>query len=237
MNKRIYAKLRAILSKTMENGCTEAEALAALETAQRLAAQHDVDLDELDAEMFVAQTVAGSKAAGVDWTFDLAFQVSAFTGCFMYRDGRSKQVIAYGRESSTIFADWLVKTLNSFVNRQALNYLTQGAIGSDPAGGRSMIVRSKARSFQQADMIRNFGAGVVLRINQRLRELCTEEAKRMQAEARADLEKQGKEFKKGGSKRQPVVNDAFRAGMSAGDGAAFNRPVNGGAAMMQIGRA
>ena len=45
MNKKregLFAKVRALLAKTVENGCTEAEAMAALELARRLMAEHEI---------------------------------------------------------------------------------------------------------------------------------------------------------------------------------------------------
>lgn len=44
---RIIEKIRALLAKTTERGCTEAEAVQAALAAQRLMAQHDVTQDEL----------------------------------------------------------------------------------------------------------------------------------------------------------------------------------------------
>lgn len=46
--ERIAATIRALRAKTVENGCTEAEALAAAEKLAKLLAQHDMTLDEAE---------------------------------------------------------------------------------------------------------------------------------------------------------------------------------------------
>jgi len=45
---RIAARIRALLAKTVENGCTEAEALSAAVLAADLLARHEMDLDETE---------------------------------------------------------------------------------------------------------------------------------------------------------------------------------------------
>lgn len=44
----IAAKIRALLAKTVENGCTEQEAVAAAAVAARLLAEHDLTVDEVE---------------------------------------------------------------------------------------------------------------------------------------------------------------------------------------------
>lgn len=44
----ILARIRALLAKTVENGCTEAEAVAAAELAAKLLAKHNLTLDEAE---------------------------------------------------------------------------------------------------------------------------------------------------------------------------------------------
>ena len=45
--KKIAARIRALLAKTVENGCTEGEALAAAEKAAKIMAENDLTLDEI----------------------------------------------------------------------------------------------------------------------------------------------------------------------------------------------
>lgn len=46
--EKIAAKIRALRAKTVENGCTEAEALSAAEMLAKLLAQYNMTLDEAD---------------------------------------------------------------------------------------------------------------------------------------------------------------------------------------------
>lgn len=45
--RKIIAKLRALMAKTTDNGCTEAEAMAAAELAASLMAKYDLSLDDV----------------------------------------------------------------------------------------------------------------------------------------------------------------------------------------------
>ena len=45
--EKIAARIRALLAKTVENGCTEAEALAAAQLAAKLLQQYELTLDEV----------------------------------------------------------------------------------------------------------------------------------------------------------------------------------------------
>src|SRR5205085_10285694 len=58
--KAIVAKLRALRAKTVENGCTEGEAMAAAEKVEQLLAQYAVSRDELDQKTF--QEAASTRA-------------------------------------------------------------------------------------------------------------------------------------------------------------------------------
>ncbi|MDP1642753.1 MAG: DUF2786 domain-containing protein [Phenylobacterium sp.] len=46
--QKIAARIRALLAKTVANGCTEAEAVAAAELAAKLLAQYELTLDDLE---------------------------------------------------------------------------------------------------------------------------------------------------------------------------------------------
>ena len=60
--ERIKAKLRALLSKTVENGCTESEALAAAEKAQELLSRYGIEADEVGAPEEWAEDYVGLGA-------------------------------------------------------------------------------------------------------------------------------------------------------------------------------
>lgn len=46
--EKIAARIRALMAKTLENGCTEAEAVAAAELAAKLLAQYNMTIDEVE---------------------------------------------------------------------------------------------------------------------------------------------------------------------------------------------
>src|SRR3546814_7664627 len=57
-------KIRALLRKTVENGATEAEAMAAASKAEELIAKYDVETTELD----IKESAFASAASEFDYT-------------------------------------------------------------------------------------------------------------------------------------------------------------------------
>lgn len=75
-------KIAALLAKTVENGASESEAMAALETANKLMSKHGITLDEIKADRvdydFTAKPASDRKKAHpVD--FYLAGEIAQFT--------------------------------------------------------------------------------------------------------------------------------------------------------------
>ncbi len=242
----VMRRVRALLSKTIENGCTESEAFAALAKAQEMMAEHGLTLSDVDAEKFISKVAASVNATGIDWKRDLAMGVATLTGTYCYIDTGTKKIIFAGRESGALFADWLVQVLSSFVNRAALNYVAaqplaarqsyRATASNDLFGRSTSVVRQDVRMRGAA--IHSFGVGCVDRINARLQELCTRETLEAHKAAKRKLECDGMSFGRAKSTTRAIGDAAaMRAGMQAGDAATFNRPVNQGATVHQIGRA
>jgi len=64
--KSILDKIRALLAKTVENGATEGEALAAAEKAAAMMKDHDLSMDEVDVKE------SGLKSENIDLDRDMA---------------------------------------------------------------------------------------------------------------------------------------------------------------------
>lgn len=111
---RIVGKIRALLAKTTERGCTEAEAVQAALAAQRLIAQHDVTQDELHRGRDRADEPIGPVKATYRrrWNRSLMSVVAEAFRCRCYTDfeksatGRSSTAKAafYGYESDAAAA-------------------------------------------------------------------------------------------------------------------------------------
>src|ERR1700730_10007387 len=158
--KELLAKIRALLSKTTENGCTEAEELSALAKARALMDAHVVTEAELqltkEETAILREEPPGTEDPhGIK--FALSYGVEKFTDCIIWRNRKSKGggLVACGLPSDAQFATWLLDHLTRFVKAELVNYL----MGNVATG----MTRRRA--------ISGFVIGITDRINERLVEL------------------------------------------------------------------
>jgi hypothetical protein len=146
----IAAKIRALLAKTAESGCSENEALAAVEMAQKLMDKYAIDLSEteLRAEKLV-QHSAPPQGKHADMVRDLLMTaVEKYTHTKSWRSGYRKfDLVFAGLESDVQFAHYLINSLVGYVMR-----------GADDA---------RQKGFDR----RSFALGAATRIYKRLTEM------------------------------------------------------------------
>lgn len=247
----LVRRIRAMLAKTVDNGATEAEAMSALAKAQEIMAKHGLDRDAVEAEAFVEELFQSKRSVrGFYWGKEMAFGVSLFTGAFAF--SRSAEEITFaGRESDAIFAYWLLDSLDSFVTRNAAEYVNSTGGAKHTASKRVKVNYSQTDLFSGASVekhnpetdlarkarILSFGKGVSERIAERLRELATDATKERSSKARAKLQTDGMRFRHGSSSHTSAGDSkAYEAGRARGDTVQFNQPVNGGRGPLAIGR-
>jgi Protein of unknown function (DUF2786) len=225
-------KIRALLSKTTENGCTEAEELAALAKARALMDAHEVteaDLQLVKEEALIMRKEGRGAKDPHGIKFNLSGAVGEFCDCKAWRD-REDGLVFLGLASDVQFATWLLDHLTSFV----LVELTKHLMGD------------VAIDVQRRRVINGFVDGITWRISDRLRELCKPPATASANSRALVVTKQGMIKAKmkeldihlrtcSGSGRQHDAG-SFAAGRSAGDRASFGRPVSGRAGTLRIGR-
>lgn len=228
--KSLLAKIKALLSKTVENGCTEAEAIAAMEKARAMMDEHELT----DADMaFGGEQVRTDAKREYDRDrvrISLAPAIGEFCNCKVWHGGTTDELIFCGLESDTVFAHWLLDTLAAFVRRELVNFLSRTRTPHSPS-----VRRVESNGFVE---------GCAARIARRLRDLAPKPAfgnGRSLVVARnalidAHMKSLGIKVKAGRSgRRRPADHNAIRAGLAAGDAAQFNRPLNQGAGVRQIG--
>jgi hypothetical protein len=227
--ERTLKNIRALLSKTTENGCTEQEHFAALAKARALIDAHEVTEADLqlakDESAILRKEPPGTKDPH-NIKFFLIRAVSEFTDCRAWRDGKSGLVFC-GLPADVRFATWLLDHLAYSVQAELANHLMGNlAVGME---------RRKA--------INGFVIGATSRISDRLKDLCKPAAAASansralvvakQAVIEAKLAELGVCLTASRSQRQ--CNDSSRAaGQAAGDRASFGRPVSGQAAALRI---
>lgn len=226
--EKMLDKIRALLSKTTENGCTEEEYLAALAKARALMDAYEITEADLqltkEEGVVLRKETTGTDPHHIKWSMSKA--VGEFCDCRAWRDHDGKLVFL-GLASDTQFATWLLDQLAGFV----LVELTDHLMG-DPAIG---VPRRK--------VIYGFVEGITRRISERLRELCkppaaaSENSRALvvikQTLIKAKIDELGIKLRSCASSRQ-TDEGSFAAGRSAGDRASFGRPVSGRAAALRL---
>ena len=124
--KDVAERIRKLLSKTTERGCTEAEAMAAALKARELLNEYQLEMSdvELEAEGVVQENAEKPEERQVQVQWELGGAVSDFTETRCWFNGARENKICtfHGLRSDVEFARWLIRALEQFVSQQADAY-------------------------------------------------------------------------------------------------------------------
>jgi hypothetical protein len=148
----VLARIRAAMARTVENGCTEAEAQAAAAMVDKLMALYEIDLTEATvAEQDVVRMDIKLDRHPVRWA---AKAVGAFTDCKVWTD---KGFISFlGLEIDTQVAEYLMLLFQRAIDRETTNY---SAFNAD-------LALQDLRG--QTEMVNSFQVGMASRLGERL---------------------------------------------------------------------
>lgn len=210
--KKMLERVKAILAKTMDNGCTEGEAMAALAKARELMATYEIDEKELDS-LNIEKTIQHRTETRDPYEIKsvLSVNVGRFTRCKAFRD-RDGVISFAGKESDIIFATWLLDTLQRFVMRALRDYQKQRAVKGGTHGNSNYTSVS-------------FVVGCAQRINEKLKELAPVDWAKAQELIVKEL---NMNLTKSRASRRDIHQDSARAGQDAGNSARFDKPVGQG---------
>jgi hypothetical protein len=230
----IIEKIQALLSKTTENGCTEAEMLSSLAKASAMMDTYDItDADVQFAKdeeaMLHADPPDLSDPHKIKWR--LGGAVSEFCNVQIYRSRGETGLKCIGLPSDVQFAMWLLDHLADFVFGELYAHLI-GCLA--PPSERRIVMRS-------------FTEGCCDKISERLAELA-ERSKAARTSNGRELvvvkDSAIKAFMKEhdihlgtcrASRSANVDSTARAAGHAAGDRASFGRPVGGPVGVLRLG--
>jgi len=221
-NQSIINKIRAMLSKTVENGCTEAEAMAALEVAQRMMNEYEVTEDDLklEGEKAIIEISNMHDTHNIQWK--LCYRIAQFTETYSY--GNKKSVKYAGLKGDVDFAVWLSQTLTTFVQAQLKSFMWNNGL---------TVLRGQARNR----VINSFVIGCCSTINKKLADMVASRtanpnltalvvAKKSLIDEALKDEKIGKADGRGRKTKIDAV--VYTHGRAAGEKASFGRPVETG---------
>ncbi len=218
------AKIKALLSKTVENGATEEEAMSAVSMAMKLMDKYQIDMTETE----VKEEGFERKAVNIVDCFQRWFchgvcnAIGEISNCRVLFQGR-KTVLFYGFGQDVIFAEWVYKSLTALIMKASVTY------AADNEGMDSNYMLRKAFIFGAASRIAS-------RMYKEVRE--RKEAHTKHSDSRALVvvdrkalveQKIGEMFPKlkkaGRQQSNNLSHDAYRAGQEKGSQARWDKPL------------
>lgn len=226
----ILNKVRALLSKTVENGCTEAEAMLALEMAGRMMDAHEITEDEIkaieDEGAIIDAMFCERDPHAISWK--LTYWIGKFTETYGY--GSKYRIKFAGLRGDVDFAIWLTQYLTKFVQTELKAFMWKNGYQKLPAAPKRKVING-------------FVVGCCGRINTTLKQMIDKRtnvvnstalvvAKNALIEAvTKDLDIKNADNR--GRKTQ-MYHGAFQAGLKAGEKATFGRPIENNTGTLRL---
>lgn len=226
--EKVLARIRALMAKTMENGCTESEAMLALDKARAMMDSYEVTDEDL--------LLKGEKATIFNSEIHdphgirncIGTKVAEFTDCKIWRQANGC-VSLCGLTSDVEFGNWLMETLAGFVKVEMTRYLA----------------RTPHTAKTKRLHVNGFVGGATRKICERLAQLILVSKAKESGNGRAlvvaksalidsTMAAAGLNFGKARARGRRVSTDSYNAGTAAGDRASFHRPVAGGSGQLRL---
>ena len=239
---KVKARIRALAAKTVERGCSEAEAMAAAAKVGELLDVYGLSMSEVELreEACVQRRAAfaGPARTALRWIYPALLR---FCECRGWTDGRQDFVL-FGLEPDVQMAEWLL-------------HVVARALANEEARYRAGPAYAARREAPQA-VLRSFRYGFADRLSKRLDELADARAAAM-AERRAAAgggststalvvakeRKLDEAFRSLGVRLRTTYSSAtvrdrgaFRSGAEAGGRVGLERPVGAGPGTRGLGR-
>lgn len=248
---KVKARIRALAAKTVERGCSEAEAMAAAAKVGELLDVYGLSMSEVDLreEACVQRRAAfaGPARTALRWVYPALLR---FCECRGWTDGRHDFVL-FGLEPDVQMAEWLL-------------HVVSRALAHEEARYRAGPAYAARREAPQA-VLRSFRYGFADRLSKRLDEMADARAAAMaERRAAADAAAAGPSGGNGGASTALVLakerkldeafrglgvrlrttyssatvrdRGAFRSGAEAGGRVGLERPVGAGPGARGLGR-
>ena len=143
---RVKARIKALAEKTISNGCTEAEAMAAAEMVGRLLERYALSMEEIDVReercVQVEVPIGGKRRRPID---GCVTSIARFCDCKVWiaRDGILPSYVFFGFDADTALASYLFNV----IDRAMATALTAFRRTNPQLSGTRL--RDASKSFQQ----------------------------------------------------------------------------------------
>ena len=120
---RVKARIKALAEKTVSNGCTEAEAMAAAEMVGRLLERYALSMEEIDIReercVQVEVPIGGKRRRPIDGCITA---IARFCDCKVWvsRDAMMPTYVFFGFDADTALASYLFNIIDRAMVRDAL---------------------------------------------------------------------------------------------------------------------
>lgn len=222
--EKLRARVRALLAKTVENGCTEKEAVAAAAKAAELMREYTVSEDELD--IIEASTAREStRRTGRERLWGM---VSHVTNCaaLYSSDARGPIVCFYGIEPGPQIAVYLRDICNRAIDTEIAIFKTTDTY------------RRRRKTATRRQAVKDFTHGMIERLNDRLWSLfeasMNDTRQALAKQARDNDNPDARAMKPLRSHRERFA-DANAAGWRAGGSVDLHHGVGGSGEQLKIG--
>lgn len=220
----ISRRIRALRAKTVENGCTEQEAIAAAEALARLLAKYNMTLDEADLRESAFKRHAEEHT---DWVGERLWKIAdaaAFLTGARYWQSRPGvhpiEINFFGFSHEVDVAAYLLEICANPMRRAQANIL---------ARGRNQWLSNR----KQRSAVAPYLDGMADRLSERIREMKPKQPAGTglivlhDALVEQAMEDAGLKTRSSGARRSRDLDPSYFSGRLAGDRVALNRGIRG----------
>lgn len=132
----VYRRVRALLAKTEENNCTEAEVLAAMEKAQAMIDQYNLDMSTAENPDKIGYKVFKHRSAvkyPKGWRGTLAATLGRNTGVYVYyytfKKEKDDYLLIAGREETVFATESLLLYLVNYIQKEGAAFVRSEKLG------------------------------------------------------------------------------------------------------------
>jgi hypothetical protein len=217
VNEKIIDRVKALLAKTVQNGCSEDEAFSAAKKAQEIMDQYDIDNTDLVEKSEFVQFLRGGVKADI-MKRRLMAAVAKYCGCYVVLLHTGAAQVT-GRDVDIVMAEWLYDSLDRYLTRELKSHMS--GHHKDPGA-------------EKTNRKNGFIVGACNRIADRLEEMTKVRSEqsnalvvsRQQESKGAYLAlNEGAKIRAGRASTINVSQESMKDGAAAGDRANFSRPI------------